>query len=87
VKNILVTFDMQLGEQEHIAYWLFNKPKSDSSKPNSKKPNNGGNGTGPRRGGSKKPAAKTDENAQNPWAKRQSVGGTGQRRRRPANND
>ncbi|ODS13546.1 DEAD/DEAH box helicase [Pseudoalteromonas tetraodonis] len=65
----------------------FNKPKSDSSKPNSKKPNNGGNGTGPRRGGSKKPAAKTDENAQNPWAKRQSVGGSGQRRRRPANND
>ena len=62
-------------------------PKSDSSKSNSKKPNNGGNGTGPRRGGSKKPAAKTDENAQNPWAKRQSVGGSGQRRRRPANND
>jgi ATP-dependent RNA helicase RhlE len=65
----------------------FNKPKSDSSKPNSKKPNNGGNGTGPRRGGSKKPAAKTDDNAQNPWAKRQSVGGNGQRRRRPSNND
>jgi len=62
----------------------FNKPKSD--KPNSKKPNNAGNGTGPRRGGSKKPAAKTDDNAQNPWAKRQSVGGNGQRRRRP-NND
>ena len=65
----------------------FNKPKSDSSKPNSKKPNNGGNGTGPRRGGSKKPAAKTDDNPQNPWAKRQSVGGSGQRRRRPANSD
>jgi ATP-dependent RNA helicase RhlE len=64
----------------------FNKPKSDSSKPNSKKPNNGGNGTGPRRGGSKKPAAKTDDNAQNPWAKRESVGGNGQRRRR-TNND
>ncbi|MCP4058369.1 MAG: DEAD/DEAH box helicase [Pseudoalteromonas sp.] len=62
----------------------FNKPKSD--KPNSKKPNNGGSGTGPRRGGSKKPAAKTDDNAQSPWAKRQSVGGNGQRRRRP-NND
>ena len=29
VKNILVTFDMQMGEQEHIAYWLFNKPKSE----------------------------------------------------------
>ena len=65
----------------------FNKPKSDSSKPNSKKPNNGGNGTGPRRGGSKKPAAKTDDNTQNPWAKRQSVGGNSQRRRRPNNND
>lgn len=64
----------------------FNKPKSDSSKPNSKKPNNGGNGTGPRRGGSKKPAAKTDDSAQNPWAKRESVGGNGQRRRR-TNND
>ncbi|WP_417655678.1 DEAD/DEAH box helicase [Pseudoalteromonas atlantica] len=62
----------------------FNKPKSD--KPNSKKPNNGGSGTGPRRGGSKKPAAKTDDNAQSPWAKRQSVGGNDQRRRRP-NND
>ena len=64
----------------------FNKPKSDSSKPNSKKPNNGGSGTGPRRGGSKKPAAKTDDNAQSPWAKRQSVG-NGQRRRRSTNND
>ncbi|KPZ62745.1 DEAD/DEAH box helicase [Pseudoalteromonas sp. P1-7a] len=63
----------------------FNKPKSD--KPSSKKPNNGGNGTGPRRGGSKKPTARTDDNAQNPWAKRQSVGGNGQRRRRANNND
>jgi ATP-dependent RNA helicase RhlE len=65
----------------------FNKPKSDSSKPNSKKPNNGGNGTGARRGGSKKPVAKADDKAQNPWAKRESVGGNGQRRRRPTNND
>ncbi|NMR25323.1 DEAD/DEAH box helicase [Pseudoalteromonas sp. NEC-BIFX-2020_015] len=66
----------------------FNKPKSDSSKPNSKKPNNGGNGTGPRRGGSgKKPDANKagGEQAQNPWAKRQSVSGSGQRRRRPDN--
>ncbi|GAA76870.1 hypothetical protein P20480_3358 [Pseudoalteromonas sp. BSi20480] len=30
---------------------------------------------------------KKDDNAQNPWAKRQSVGGNGQRRRRPNNND
>ena len=29
MKNILVEFDMQLGEQEHIAYYLFNKPKSE----------------------------------------------------------
>ena len=63
----------------------FNKPKSDSSKPNSKKSNNGGNGTGPRRGGSKKPAAKGEGEQQNPWAKRQSVGGNSQRRRRPSN--
>ncbi len=57
----------------------FSKPKSDSKKPN----NNGGNGTGPRRGGSgKKPTAKAaGEQTQNPWAKRQSVGGSGQRRR------
>ena len=63
----------------------FNKPKSDSSKPNSKKPNNGGNGTGPRRGGKKKkPDANKagGEQAQNPWAKRQSVSGSGQRRGR-----
>ena len=65
----------------------FNKPKSDSSKPNNKKPNNGGNGTGARRGGSKKPVAKTDDKAQSPWAKRESVGGNTQRRRRPSNND
>ncbi|WP_372762242.1 DEAD/DEAH box helicase [Pseudoalteromonas sp.] len=65
----------------------FNKPKSDSSKPNSKKPNNGGNGTGARRGGSKKPAAKTDDKAQSPWAKRESVGGNSQRRRRTPHND
>jgi ATP-dependent RNA helicase RhlE len=65
----------------------FNKPKSDSSKPNSKKPNNGGNGTGARRGGSKKPAAKTDDKAQSPWAKRESVGGNSQRRRRTTHND
>ena len=62
----------------------FSKPKSDS-----KKPNSNGSGTGPRRGGSgKKPdASKTSgEKTQNPWAKRQSVGGNSQRRRRP-NND
>jgi len=62
----------------------FSKPKSDS-----KKPNSNGSGTGPRRGGSgKKPDANKagGEQTQNPWAKRQSVGGNSQRRRRP-NND
>ncbi|MGO2011463.1 MAG: DEAD/DEAH box helicase [Pseudoalteromonas sp.] len=61
----------------------FSKPKSDS-----KKSNNGGNGTGPRRGGSgkKADANKHDaDNAQTPWSKRQSVGKANQRRRRPSN--
>jgi len=61
----------------------FSKPKSDS-----KKPNSNGSGIGPRRGGSgKKSNAKkaSDEQTQSPWAKRQSVGGNSQRRRRPKN--
>ena len=61
----------------------FSKPKSDS-----KKPNSNGSGIGPRRGGSGKKSNATkgsDEQTQSPWAKRQSVGGNAQRKRRPKN--